>query len=153
MRSIFSPFSLIKIAGSKMSNRRCHYVLFWSRKSKTECCRFERTHDSFTDDAKNSGTLWRCFDITMDTNTIRNIMQRRYTVFWMLQCYYKRIFWFSLRSKRQRSITGRRETRRKGETGTKYKELVPSFFGWVDYGEERGGEGMVRGGQMNRNLH
>ena len=43
------------------------------------------------------------------------------------------------------------ETRGKGETDTKYKELVPSFFGWVDYGEGRGGEGMVRGGQINRN--
>ena len=32
VRSIFSPFSLIKIAGSKMSNRGCDYVLFWSRK-------------------------------------------------------------------------------------------------------------------------
>ena len=32
VRTIFSPFSLIKIAGSKMSNRGCDYVLFWSRK-------------------------------------------------------------------------------------------------------------------------
>ena len=26
-------------------------------KSKTECCRFERTDDSFTNEVKNSGTL------------------------------------------------------------------------------------------------
>ena len=149
----FLPFRSLKLQVVKWATEGVIMFFFEAGKSKTECCRFERTHDSFTNEVKNSGTLWRCFDITMDTNTIRNIMQRRYTVFWMLQCYYKRIFWFSLRSKRQRSITGRRETRRKGETGTKYKELVPSFFGWVDYGEERGGEGMVRGGQMNRNLH
>ena len=46
---------------------------------------------------------------------------------------------------------------RQGEKGrlvqTKYKQIVRSFFGWVDYGEGKGGEGMVRGGQINRNLN
>ena len=44
------------------------------------------------------------------------------------------------------AITGRREARGKGETGTKYKELVPSFF-WLSglwRGEGRGGDGQGR---------
>ena len=40
------------------------------------------------------------------------------------------------------------EARGKGETGTKYKELVPSFFGWVGYGDGRGGEEMVGAGKL-----
>ena len=149
----FRPFRSLKLQVVKWATEGVIMFFFEAGKSKTECCRLERTHDSFTNEVKNSGTLWRWFDITMDTNTIRNIMQWRYTAFWMLQCYYKGIFWFSLQSKRQENDNMQAETRGKGETGTKYKELVPSVFGWVDYGEGRGGEGMVRGGQMNRNLH
>ena len=149
----FLPFRSLKLQVVKWATEGVIMFFFEAGKSITECCRFERKHDSFTNDVKNSGTLWRCFDITMDTNTIRNIMQRRYTVFWMLQCYYKRICWFSLQSKRYRTITGRRETRGKGETGTKYKELVPSFFWLSGLWRWRGGMGMVRGGQINRNLN
>ena len=149
----FRPFRSLKLQVVKWATEGVLMFFFEAGKSKTECCRFERKHDSFTNDVKSSGTLWRCFDTTRDTNTIRNIMQRRYTVFWMLQCYYKRIFWFSFEAIENDNRQAGRETRGKGETGTKYKELVPSFFGWVGYGEGRGREGMVRGGQINRNLN
>ena len=41
----------------------------------------------------------------------------------------------------------------KGRLVQSIKNSYPVFFGWVDYGEGRGGEGMVRGGQINRNLN
>ena len=49
-------------------------------------------------------------------------------------------------SRSDREHEGRRETRGKGETGTKYKELVPSFF-WLSglwRREGRGGDGQGR---------
>ena len=142
----FLPFRSLKLQVVKWATEGLTMFFFEAGKSITECCRFERKHDSFTNDVKNSGTLWRCFDITMDTNTIRNIMQRRYTVFWMLQCYYKGILWFSLQSKRSRTITGRRRQGEKGRLVQSIKNSYPVFFGLVDYGERegRGGDGQGR---------
>ena len=86
-------------------------------------------------------------------------MQRRYTVFWMLQCYYKRIFWFSLQSKRQEN-DNRQAGVRQGEKGRLVQSIKNSYpvflVEWIMERvgvKGRGREGMVRGGQMNRNLH
>ena len=142
----FLPFRSLKLQVVKWATEGVIMFFFEAGKSKTECCRFERKHDSFTNDVKNSGTLWRCFDITMDTNTIRNIMQRRYTVFWMLQCYYKGIFWFSLQSKRQENDN--RQAWDKGKRGDWYKVLrTRTQFFWLSglwRGEGRGGDGQGR---------
>ena len=140
----FLPFRSLKLQVVKWATEGVIMFFFEAGKSKTECCRLERTHDSFTNEVKNSGTLWRCFDITMDTNTIRNIMQRRYTVFWMLQCYYKGIFWFSLQSKRQENDNRQAEVKgvRQGEKGRlvqSIKNSYPVFL--VEWIMERGGAG------------
>ena len=113
----FLPFRSLKLQVVKWATEGVIMFSFERGKSKTECCRFERKHDSFTM-WTNSSTLWWCFDIIMDTNTIRNIMQRRYTVFWMLQCYYKGIFCSSLQWKRQRTW---RQAWNKGKRGDWYK--------------------------------
>ena len=68
-------------------------------------------------------------------------MQRRYTVFWML---LQRNFLV---------LIAVEAIENDNMQATKFKELVPSFYGWVDYGDGRGGEGMVRSGQINRILN